>query len=224
MRARVLIAGLCVLVALGCARRAKKPAATDEPVAQNPAPKAGGPKDKADEPNWLTDPRFKKDGEPGSPAAPGKGPSATGKSDWGVSPPQGGWQGGAPGAPPQPPVQPPPGANPPPLVVGGGTPLGAAGRVVALAEMKDVHIFMENASVVDGKMPKPSAVYEALVAAGSKKAAEHVRLGSIVLTGATQRESIWAYDYNALTNGGLAVSQNGVETLTAAELKQRLGK
>ncbi len=223
MGARVLIAGLCVLVALGCARRAKKPAATDEPVAQNTPQQPAPPKAKADEPNWLTDPRFNsKAGEPGAPAVPGKGPSATGKTDWGVTPPQGGWQGGS--NPPQPPVPPQPGTNPPPLVVGGGTPLGAAGRAVALAEMKDVHIFMENASVVDGKMPKPSAVYEALVAAGSKKAAEHVRLGSIVLTGATQRESIWAYDYNALTNGGYAVTQNGVETLTAAELKQRLGK
>jgi hypothetical protein len=217
MSARVLIAGLCVLVALGCARRAKKPTGTDEPVAQNAPQQPAAPKGKADEPNWLTDPRFKKDTEPGSPVTPGKGPSATGKSDWGVSPPQGGWQGGA-----QPPAQPP--VQPLPLVVGGGTPLGAAGRVVALAEMKDIHIFMENASVVDGKMPKPSAVYEALVAAGAKKAAEHVRLGSIVLTGATQRESIWAYDYAALTNGGYAISQNGVEMLSAAELKQRLGK
>lgn len=219
MGARVLIAGLCVLVALGCARRAKKPAATDEPVAQNAPQQPAAPKAKADEPNWLTDPRFKKDGEPGS---PGKGPSATGKSDWGVTPPTGGWQGGA--QPPVPPQPPQPGTNPPPLAPGSGTPLGAAGRAVALAEMKDVHLFIENASVVDGRMPKPSAVYEALVAAGSKKAAEHVRLGSIVLTGATQRESIWAYDYSALTNGGYAVSQNGVETLTAAELKQRLGK
>jgi hypothetical protein len=223
MGARVLIAGLCLLVALGCARRAKKPAATDEPVAQNSPQQPVSPKAKADEPNWLTDPRFKKDTEPGSPAAPGKGPSATGKSDWGVSPPAGGWQGGA-QPPAQPPVQPPPGTQPPPLVVGGGTPLGAAGRVVALAEMKDIHLFIENASVVDGKMPKPSEIYEALVAGGAKKAAEHVRLGSIVLTGATQRESIWAYDAGALTKGGYAISQNGVETLTAAELKQRLGK
>jgi hypothetical protein len=222
MRARVLIAGLCVLVALGCGRRAKKPAATDEPVAQNTPQQPVSPKAMADEPNWLTDPRFKKDTEPGSPAVPGKGPSATGKSDWGVTPPAGGWQGGA--NPPQPPAPPQPGTNPPPLVVGGGTPLGAAGRAVALAEMKDLHLFIENASVVDGRMPKPSEIYEALVAAGARKAAEHVKLGSIVLTEATQRESIWAYDYRALTNGGYAISQNGVETLTAAELRQRLGK
>jgi hypothetical protein len=221
MGARVLIAGLCVLVALGCARRAKKPATTDEPVAQNAPQQPAAPKAKGDEPNWLTDERFKqKTGEPG---APGKGPSATGKSNWGVTPPQGGWQGGDKGAPPVP--QPPqPGVQPPPLAVGGGTPLGAAGRAVAQAEMKDIHLFIENASAVDGKMPKPSAVYEALVAAGATKAAEHVRLGSIVLTEATQREAIWAYDARALTNGGLVVSQNGVETLTAAELNQRLGK
>lgn len=223
MGARVLIAGLCVLVALGCSKRPKKPApATDNPPPSSAPPSAAdNKKAKDDEPNWLTDPRFKKDGsEPGAP----KGPTATGKSNWGLSAPTGGWQGDAKGdGKDKGDAKAPPPVAPPALTPGGNTPLGAAGRVVGQNEMREVWLFIENTSGATGQMPKPSAIYEALVAAKSP-AAGHVKDGAIVLTGATQREGVWAYEARALTGGGLAVTQSGVERLTADELKQRLGK
>ena len=37
-----------------------------------------------------------------------------------------------------------------------------------------------------------------------------------------ERESVWAFEAQARLTGGLVVSQNGVETLTAAELAQRM--
>jgi hypothetical protein len=92
-----------------------------------------------------------------------------------------------------------------------------------MADMRDLQIFIHDASLVSGKMPSPSDIFAALVAAGSP-AAEHVKSGAIILTGATERESVWAYETRALTQGGLIVCQNGVETLTTAELKQRIGK
>ena len=92
-----------------------------------------------------------------------------------------------------------------------------------MADMKEVWIFIENASGASGKMPSQLLTYQALIAAKSP-AADLVKDGTIFLTGATVRESVWAYETQALTNGGLVATQNGVETLTAAELKTRLGK
>ena len=72
-------------------------------------------------------------------------------------------------------------------------------------------------------MPQPALVYAALVKAESK-AAELVKDGSIFLTGASARESIWAFEWKAMTQGGWVASQNGVENLTAEELRRRLGR
>lgn len=87
--------------------------------------------------------------------------------------------------------------------------------------MKDVWIYIENRSGASGQMPTTQEVYSALVTAKSP-AAELARGGSIVLTGSRMRDSIWAYEAKATTQGGLVASQNGVETLTAAELLRRL--
>jgi hypothetical protein len=113
--------------------------------------------------------------------------------------------------------------NPPALAPGAGTPIGAAKKAVAQADMRDIQIYVHDSSLVSGKMPSPGEVYAALVKAGSP-AAEHLKSGAIILTGSPDRDSVWAYETRALMQGGLVVSQNGVETLTAAELKQRLGR
>lgn len=230
---RILTAGLCLLLALGCAKRGAKTAPAKDETAKPPA----GDKDvkggKADEPNWLTDPRFKTDPPAGQPLPDGPSP---GKQPWGIPPPQGGWQGpnagaqpvqpGAPGAPlPAPGVPIPPGMGvlqPQPAPAPAATPAVPTKRV-EMADMKEVWIFIENASGASGKMPSQLLTYQALIAAKSP-AADLVKDGTIFLTGATVRESVWAYETQALTNGGLVATQNGVETLTAAELKTRLGK
>ncbi len=231
MRALLLLVVLSL--AVGCAKRgAKNTAPNDETAGVKLQPSPGG-KDakggKADEPNWLTDPRFKTDPPAGQPLPDAPSP---GKQPWGIPPPQGGWQGpnagaqpvqpAAPGAPPPAPGAPiPPGMGvlqPQPAPV--ATP---AAKRVEMADMKEVWIFIENASGASGKMPSQLLTYQALIAAKSP-AADLVKDGTIFLTGATVRESVWAYETQALTSGGLVATQNGVETLTAAELKTRLGK
>jgi hypothetical protein len=102
----------------------------------------------------------------------------------------------------------------------------AAGKQAAAAvgkqDMEDIRIYIDNASGASGVMPSPQQVYEALVAANSPAAAL-VRSKAIILTGARTREEIWALDAAALQNGGLICGPNGVESVAAAGLKQRLG-
>ena len=86
MRALLLLAVLSV--AVGCAKRGAKTAPAKDETAK---PVAADKKGKADEPNFLNDPRFKK--EP-----PLEGPSPH-KQPWGISAPEGGWQGPAAGEP-----------------------------------------------------------------------------------------------------------------------------
>jgi hypothetical protein len=122
--------------------------------------------------------------------------------------------------PPKPPMpggvlQPNPVPQPP-----AGVPAAPAKRV-EMADMKEIWVFIDNFSGASGKMPTVPTIYAALVEAKSPAAAL-VKDNTILLTGATKRESVWAYEANALLNGGLVVSQNGVETLTAAQLQQRL--
>ena len=251
---RILTVAVCLALATGCAKRtAKKPAQDDsanaKPATPTPAPndrdkKGDGKTDKGEEPNWLNDPRFKKDPSPTSPLPPdGLSP---GKQPWGIAPPQGGWEGPNPGVGPIQPAapggMPVPGPGVPgPAVPGAPVPPGMGvlqpqlmppaapgatptqNKRVEVADMREVWIYIENASGASGKMPTQKMIYDALVTAKSP-AAELVRTGSIYLTGATSRESVWAFEAQALTNGGLVASQNGVETLTAAELKTRLGK
>jgi hypothetical protein len=100
---------------------------------------------------------------------------------------------------------------------------GAGNKAVTLADMRDLQVYIHDASLASGKMPTPGEVFVALLAAGSP-AAEHLKSGAIILTNATDRASVWGYETRARADGGMVVSQNGVETLTAAQLKQRLGQ
>jgi len=252
MRSFVLIAVLVPLLFVGCAKRNVKNTspARDESANAKASPARNDSKTgKIDEgPNWLTDPRFKKEKDQQSTPAPASVQSSTGKPSWGITPPQGGWQPPNAGVAPMPPVQPPgpgpqPGGfapagpmaapglpappgmgvlQPQPVAPAAVTPTAPAKRV-EMADMKEVWIYIENRSGASGKMPSPAEVYAALVKTGSP-AAELVKSGAIILTGTTDRESVWAYETQARLQGGLVASQNGVETLTAAELQARLGK
>jgi len=237
MRSLKLIAVLVpLLFAVGCAKRtAKKPAAADETAAaqtkpqQSNAEKKDSKGAKADDPNWVNDPRFQKDHTPALPAerrpttanragASRRRASGTGPPAAGVQPMPGGGAPGAPGAMGV--LQPEPVKPPAPAI----TPTAPKYSTVTEADMKEVWIFIENFSGANsGKIPSQVLIYQALIAAESK-AAPLVKDGSIYLTDTKTRESIWAFETKALTSGGLVCSQNGVETLTAAELKKRLGK
>lgn len=230
---RVIAVLVPLLILVGCSKRTtKKPAADSEPTAaaktqpQSPdKPKSGGAKGaKAEEGNWLKDDRFKTDSGDGLPL---ETPVNGGKPGWGTgSGPKGGWTAPPPGEAPQAgaggAVAGGPLAVPPPaLGIAPTTPTRYS--TVTEADMKEIWVFVENRSGASGKMPSQLDIYRALLAASYNSGAL-VKDGSITLTGATARESIWAYETKALLSGGLACSQNGVETLTAAELRKRLGK
>jgi hypothetical protein len=220
MMVRFVTVALCLVLAVGCSKRTTTPAGkTDNPAPPNPqaAAKAKPPEEKQKDgkANWLTDPRaeVEKNRLPVENSAgrdlgiklpvpdaivPAGAPRAQAGAAKGV-------------------LQAQPAA--PPAV----TTTPKVGKPVTEADMKEVWIFIENASGASGRMPPPPLVYSALVKAGSK-AADLVKDGSIFLTGAAARESIWAFEWKALTQGGLVASQNGVENLSAAELKRRLGR
>ena len=222
------IAIVCFLLSLGvgCAKKsAKLTGKSGDTVAATPQPAAGvgKPGDKADKnlkddkPNWVGDPRGKHD--PDQLPVDGGAGGLPGKPGWGAKAPEGGWTPPNASIPkPKGELQPQPVA--PPVVT---TTPKTGGKPVTEADMKEVWIFMENASGGGGKLPPPEVVYAALVKTEAKAAAL-VKDNSIMLTGSTMRESIWAFEAKALTQGGWAASQNGVENLSAAELRRRLGR
>jgi hypothetical protein len=253
MFTRIVSACVLFLLVVGCSKKAKFTGSDDSAKIPSPADrvklieKDKGPQ-QSDKPNWLNDPRFTKKGEDGT--LPTDSTGSSGKPGWGVTPPTGGWtppnapvlpanpntQPGAqateqPGIPPGAPIQPM--KQPVPLPPPGGAPAApapatppaqAGGKAVTKADMNDVWIFMENFSQANsGKMPPLQLVYAALVEAKSP-AADLVRSGYIVLTGANTRESMWAYEANAPAKGGWIASQNGPEEVSAAEFARRVGR
>lgn len=99
---------------------------------------------------------------------------------------------------------------------------GAATRIVAMGDMQNIRIFMENATdPATGRLPDAQTIRQAL-AQGDPKVAQLVEEGDIILTGIQQREGIWAYTKNAHNGQHIVLSQAGVERVTAPELEQRL--
>jgi len=223
MFTRIATVGLLACLFVGCAKKSGKPTGrSDETSPPNPQAAANAKptadyKPKEGKANWLHDPRAQvpknqlpvdnSSGKPdlgvklpapdGSLPLPGDPQAVTGS-------PKGVLQ-SRPAAPPTNPAAP------------------TVGNPVTEADMKEIWIFIENASGATGKMPEPALVISALVQAESKAAAL-VKDGSIFLTGSKVHESVWAFETKALSQGGWVASQSGVEKLSAAELKRRLGR
>lgn len=98
----------------------------------------------------------------------------------------------------------------------------AGQRVVTANELRSLHLFVNDASLVSDRMPSKEEILAAAKQAGDRKLAEFIQDGTIVLTGAKRREEIWAYEKDAPTNGGWVVTSSGPEQMSAAQLKQRL--
>lgn len=94
-----------------------------------------------------------------------------------------------------------------------------------LADLKNLQIYMEYASGVSGKLPDKETIIKSLkMEKGAAKLVTAIEDGSLILTGNTERESIWAYEKKATTSGGYVLSNNGIENLNAADAKKRIGK
>jgi hypothetical protein len=96
-------------------------------------------------------------------------------------------------------------------------------QVVTAAEMKDLHLFMDAASAVEGRLPNVETI-RAAVSRENPKLGQLLQDGSIVLTGIRQREGIWAYEKDAPERGGWIIDQSGPRQVTAAEFRQLLGR
>lgn len=114
-------------------------------------------------------------------------------------------------------------ANPPPQssTSGNQTPRSAAQRVVTMNDLTQIRIFIENASAASGSMPNVNETYAALKRE-APRIAELIDTRVITLNPARNREQVWAYETAAYQVGGMVVTSNGVERMTAAQLQQRL--
>jgi len=101
-------------------------------------------------------------------------------------------------------------------------PMPVARNPVTAQDMKDIHLFIDTSSLASGQMPAPALTFTALGASGSP-AAKLVAAGDIVLTNARQRESCWAFQKGAATDGGWIVTNTGAEQVDAATAKKWLG-
>lgn len=102
-------------------------------------------------------------------------------------------------------------------------PAGPTFRPVFEADLLEIWTFVDARSMASGQMPTKQEITDAIATFGFSSG-PLVKDGSITITGATTRESVWAYETKALASGGLVVTNNKVETMSAAELKRRLGK
>ena len=102
-------------------------------------------------------------------------------------------------------------------------PDGPTCKPVSEADMKEVWIFIENASGASGKMPTPELIVRGARRRRSRRPRTLVKDGSIILTGATTRESVWAYETNAPTQGGWVASAERRRDADRRRARRRLG-
>jgi hypothetical protein len=111
-------------------------------------------------------------------------------------------------------------------IAGGGTiqsVRAAPGRILNANDLQQLHIFLEASMADSGQLPDKNQIVAQLKSSpDARKLVKDIDDGYIVLTGNRNRESIWAYEKNAPTNGGFVLSNSGVEKLSAAEVTARL--
>jgi hypothetical protein len=114
--------------------------------------------------------------------------------------------------------------------LGGGGSGGAAQavrkavlRTVTEIELKDLHLYLNTASLATGQLPTKEAILADL-RRDSQKLYKQIQDGSIVLTGATSRDAVWAYTAEPQRgNDYYVVTSSGVDQMNLQALNQRLG-
>jgi len=98
---------------------------------------------------------------------------------------------------------------------------GAVRRTVTMNDLQQIRIFIDNASLASGRMPSTQMTYAALKQE-SPSIATLIDEGVLTLNNATTREQVWAYETDALKQGGQVLTGSGVERMDAETLAQRL--
>ncbi len=123
-------------------------------------------------------------------------------------------------------------ADPGPYSGGGNpTPLGAAmavrgaaKRIVLAAELHDLHLFMTAAKGASGRTPTSQETLAAMSQPdGNRKLVELIQAGNIILVPTPGDEGLWAYSYEAPTQGGWILTHAQPEQVTAQEFASRFG-
>jgi hypothetical protein len=89
-------------------------------------------------------------------------------------------------------------------------------------QMHGLQLHITTMELANNRMPSKEEIL-AYVKKEDPKLSKLLEEGVIVLTGATTREGVWAYEKDAPTNGGWVITGSGESKMTAEELKQRLG-
>jgi hypothetical protein len=99
----------------------------------------------------------------------------------------------------------------------------AVTRTVDQNDLKNIHLYIENASLASNRMPSKKEIMEALKSdPGSAKLVKMIEDGDIVLTDIKQREGVWAYPKHVLQDGGYIISNEGVVRISNVDLQEKL--
>jgi hypothetical protein len=99
---------------------------------------------------------------------------------------------------------------------------GAVTRDELENALKQIQIFIENASAVDGNMPSVQTTYDSLKREAPKYA-KYIDDRVIVLNPARSREEVWAWA--VLPQGNVSVlTSSGIERMSQQQLNTRLGR
>lgn len=102
---------------------------------------------------------------------------------------------------------------------------GAVQRTVTAAELHDLHLFMNNAKLSMGRVPTSQETLEALNRPdGNRQLLKLIQDGTLILVPQPQDEGLWAYSKEAPTLGGMVLTHDGPERVTANEFLNRFGR
>jgi hypothetical protein len=102
---------------------------------------------------------------------------------------------------------------------------GAVQRTVTMAELHDLHLFMNNAKLSLGRVPTKQETWEALNRPdGNRQLVKLIQDGTLILVPQPQDEGLWAYSKEAPTLGGIVLTHDGAERVTANEFLNRFGR
>jgi hypothetical protein len=98
---------------------------------------------------------------------------------------------------------------------------GAVQRTVTAAELKDLHLFMKQAQLSNGRVPTAQETWAAISQpGGNPKLTQLIKDGILVLVPNPPEEGLWAYDKNAATQGGWVLTHSEPRRVTPQEFAQ----
>lgn len=87
----------------------------------------------------------------------------------------------------------------------------------------DLQLFIAQMEITDGRMPTKQEILD-YAKKENPKLYKLLDEGAFVLTGTKARESVWAYEKDADTDGGWVINHTGEQKLKAEEVRKLLGK